>query len=281
MFEQPDGIERRAVRVADIEEYPTALENRCLLLRQLGLDTYRCTDEELLDALNESAKHPENLDICKNNSRCGAFWDKLQQGVTPFFERDPIRLEEYNGRYWVNEGKHRVCMAKRCGAERIDAYVWKLGEDERTLLPVIGNAGHYSFRCEYSPKGLRRAKGDIAVLWVQSPHDYPASRFDFGPIALDTRLSTQGKLHTVFPGLSYSVTASHECSMPFGLKKRYIIQSDVAIEPGHTRTRIWLMRGLTENVLVRPPVEVSQISTEYRFGCWRNHHLRHSAIYRP
>jgi hypothetical protein len=195
----------KTVQVADIAEFPTALGNRCLLLNELGLDPYVNTDEELLDALVESAKNPKMVNICNKSSRCKAFWEKFQQGITPFIERDPIRLLEYNGRYWVSEGKHRVCMAKRSGVKSIDAYVWPLEEDEYSFLPPEGEQGRFVFQCTYFQGKSCRAKGDVAVLWIQSPYGCPPSRFDFGPAALDGRLDTRGELRLLFPGLSYSI----------------------------------------------------------------------------
>lgn len=116
--------EYRIVNVADIAEFPTRLGSRCLLLKKLGLDAYFTTEEELLEALTESAGNSELLRICMESSRCSVFWEKFREGTTPFTEYDPIYLNEYNGRYWVVEEKHRVCLAKRAGIEKIEAFVY-------------------------------------------------------------------------------------------------------------------------------------------------------------
>ncbi|MCL1807252.1 MAG: hypothetical protein FWG31_06085 [Oscillospiraceae bacterium] len=266
------NMELRTVRVADIAEFPTELGSRCLLLHEIGLDAYWNTDEELMDALTESAKDPDMLNICIKNSRCKAFLDKFRQGVTPYIERDPIRLMEYGGRYWVSEGKHRVCMAKRGGVEKIDAYVWPLEEDDYSILSAEGSPGRFSFQCVYTQRGYRQVKGNTAVLWVQSPRGNQPSRFDFGSAVLDWRLDTRGEPRTVFPGLSYSVKVSE--SSVLGFCKKYTVQAEIVIEEDHAKTRVWLLSRTGGSFMTRHPYEAPRLNTLYRFGCWRNHHMR-------
>lgn len=93
-----DQPEKCKVNVSDIMEYPTEMGSRCLLLQHFGLDVYWNTEEEILDALTNSAGDPECLDICLKTSRCQAFWKQYQKGLTPFAESDPIRLLEYDGK---------------------------------------------------------------------------------------------------------------------------------------------------------------------------------------
>lgn len=174
----------------DIAEYPTELGNRCLLLRESGLDPYWHTEEEIMVALMESTGKPECLHICQKSSRCSAFCEQYQKGVTPFIERDPICLLEYGGRYWASEGKHRVCLAKRAGIESIEAYVYSMVKDSYTPLPPIGTPGVYKFRVVYNKR--RRAYGEVAVLWIGGVAGVPPSRFTFSPAFLDAAHSSDG-----------------------------------------------------------------------------------------
>lgn len=100
------------VKVDSIKEFPTQLGSRCRLLRELGLNPYENTEEEIMEALIETAKESKYLDICMKSSRCSGFWEKFSAGETPFFKEDPIQLLKYRDTYWAVEGKQRVCWLK-------------------------------------------------------------------------------------------------------------------------------------------------------------------------
>ncbi|WP_422445320.1 hypothetical protein [Thermoanaerobacterium sp. DL9XJH110] len=267
--------ELRTVRVADIVEFPTELGNRCLLLHELGLNAYLNTEEELFSALTESARHSEYLNICLQHSRCRAFWNMFKKGITPFNERDPIRLIEHGGRYWVIEGKHRVCLAKRAGVESLEAYIWPLQEDMESLLSPEGNPGHFQFHYSLTLGNRQQAQGEAAILWVSSPHGIPLTRFDFSPVLLDARQDTEEKLITLFPGLIYrvSVTIMTKRLGIFQRRELLSVKSEVFIEPNHKKTKIWLLKVPAEEALSLRPAGLLPLTTVYRFGCWRQHHL--------
>lgn len=273
------------VRVADIAEFPTALGTRCALLRVLGLDPYVNTEEELLDALTESALVPEMLKICLEDSRCQEFWRKFQEGRTPYVGRDPIRLLEHGGRYWVVEGKHRVCLAKRAGIEALEAVVWHLSEDVMTLLPSVGVPGHYYFRygCIVGRKGMEALKGYIAFLWVDHPHF--SSGFFLGSGWLDAGQDTNGEWKDVLPGVSFRVAVAKEIETRwfFKARKHYTVVSEIKIAGDHPKTKIWLME-VPIQVLQMPAQRLfgagedsgslPACRTVYRYGCWRQRHLK-------
>lgn len=276
--QHPKEAELRTVKVADIAEFPTELGSRCLLLQQFGLGPYWNTEEELLETLTETAAQPALLDICLQSSRCQKFYRAFREGYTPFCETDPIRLLEFRGRYWVTEGKHRVCLAKRAGVERLEAYVWPLPEDTESLLPPEGTPGRHVFRHMYPvDSGIGPdADGSVAVLWVKSPPGVPPSRFDFAPGALDARQDTGGELVTLFPGLSYRVSVT-ETIKKLGLFRRrkfLLVEAEVIIEPAHQKTKIWLSRLPAGEALSMRPAGLTSLETVYRFGCWRQRHFK-------
>ncbi|WP_101909057.1 hypothetical protein [Marasmitruncus massiliensis] len=258
------------VRVADIMEYPTYLGSRCMLLASLGLDANWDSEEDLLKALIKSAEDPDCLKICKQSSRCRVFWEAYQRGETPFLQRDPIRLSEYAGHYWVSEGKHRVCMAKRSGVETIEAYVYHLPFDDHTLLQPEGEAREYVF--QYSFCGEDR-QGEIAVLWVEPPPGEPPSIFSFFPTMLDVKCNTGGAKIELFPGLSYKVRCT-EKQIGF-LKRRKIteVETEVCINANHANTRIWLLKGAANTLYHFDLLPLSAWDTVFRCGCWRTRHL--------
>lgn len=264
----------RTVRVSSIVEMPTELGNRCLLFQKLGLNAYWNTEEELMDALTKSIDDKTCLDVCLKSSRCQAFWELFQQGITPFNKKDPIRLSEYGGRYWVVEGKHRVCLAKRARVEKIDAYIWPLAEDVKSLLPLEGELGSYQFEHLIGIDGNLRINGETAILWVDSPHGLPPSRFAFSAAPLSVRQDTSGKLVEIFPGLKYRVVVKEVLKKVgiFQRQKFLSVRSEVIVEANHKKTRIWLLSGPAKEVLSSQPAP--SIKTLYRFGCWRKHHKK-------
>jgi len=272
------GPERRVVRVADIVEFPTALGSRCALLRELGLSAYRDTEEELLDALTRSAEDPRWLEVCLTDSRCRAFWDVFQQGRTPFAEFDPVRLHEHGGRYWVVEGKHRVCLAKRAGVKELEAVVYPLAEDVLSLLPRQGEPGCFRFRftCQRRGRKVEGARGEVAFLWVEDPE--LSESFAGGQVWLTASQDTGGRFREVVPGLRYRVSVARKrlCWRPFCSREEIAVDAEVVVAEGHRRTKIWLMTVRAAEVpglgagFAGPPA----FETVYRFGCWRRGHLR-------
>lgn len=268
--------EPRVVKVANIVEFPTKLGNKCLLLEKLGLDAYWNTEEELLKALTESAERPEMFDICLTYSRCQRFWQAFKQGFTPFAERDPIILVEHEGRFWVAEGKHRVCLAKRAGVESLEALVYRLKEDTKSLLPPEGEPGRYYFSYSFGsgPRGVEDVRGTVAYLWVNSPPGVTRGRFDFRGAWLDASQSTGGTPVELFPGLRYRILVRRELERRgfFRRRERFVLESEVSIQPDHPRTKVWLLEVPAAEVSVLRPGAPS-FRTVYRFGCWRRGHL--------
>lgn len=265
-----------SIEVADIAEFPTELGSRCLLLRELGLNAYRNTEEELFEAVTGSAQCSEYLKICLQDSRCRAFWERFRHGVTPFSERDPVRLLGYQGRYRVSEGKHRVCLAKRAGVKTLKAYVWSLPEDTESLLSPEGTPGRYHFRYLLDPGCRSAASGEAAGLWVASPPGVPPGRFDFSPALLDVRQDTDGEFVPLFAGLSYrvSVTGITRRTGLFGYRKFISVESEIIIEPTHRKTKIWLFSIPAGEALSMRPAGCTHLKTVYRFGCWRRRHFK-------
>jgi len=251
------------VQVKDIAEYPTALGIRCQLLPELGLNTYWNTDEELYDALVQSAEKPECMKVCRASSRCSAFYEHFIKGVTPYNDRDPIRLTEYGGKYWAEEGKHRVCMAKRMGVETIEAMVWPQPTDEYTQLPTEGNAGTYVFESTHK---CGRHYGDIAVLWLNNPRGNKKTQFEFYPVAVDMVQDTHGQWQEIFSGLRYRVSCTEKKRSLFRAHS-IEVKTEVDICPTHYNTRLWLMR------VCRNTSDIETTETVYRVGLWRAHHL--------
>ncbi len=244
------------VPVSEIVEYNWELGNRCHLLNQVGLYPYACTEEEITDYLEQSAKDPHALSICLDSSRCSAFYESFQHGVTPFIDRDPIKLLEYGGKYWVNEGKHRVCMAKRAGITYIDAQVYHQTEDTKTLLPPAGAPGTYSF---YS----RFHAGEIAILWVVPPRgDY--SIFSEGPRMLNLFSSTTHPRREIIPGVYVEIALAKK---PGRIFSGIWLRATVTITAEHYNTGIWLY-----TIPANRSISTFEPKTIFRYGCWRKRH---------
>ncbi|HOV78803.1 MAG TPA: hypothetical protein PK728_01735 [Bacillota bacterium] len=274
---QKQKSEIRIVKVSDIIEFPSELGSRCLLLQELGLSAYRNSEEEILEALVENAKRPESLDICLRYSRCRKFWEIFKKGETPFAERDPIRLLEYEGRFWVSEGKHRVCLAKRAGVKNLKAVVYRLKEDTESLLMPEGRPGHYCFSSSFglnfrNPQGVR---GTVAYLWVSSPPGMIAGAFDFRGAWLDVPQNTEGSFVELFPGFKYKVSVCRKSEKRgiFRRMDRLVVESEVLIEPDHSKTKIWLLEAPAKEIF-SPKSSNPPLKTVYRFGCWRMYHMK-------
>jgi hypothetical protein len=116
----------------------------------------------------------------------------------------------------------------------------------------------------------------VAYLWVKSPPGTIPGRFDFRETWLDTSQDTRGALVDLFPGLQYRILVNKgfERRGFFRRRKRFVVESEVVIQPDHPKTKIWLMEvsavEILSTCLAGPPF----FRTAYRFGCWRQHHLR-------
>ena len=253
------SIER--VPVAKIVEYNWNLGSRCYLLNQAGLHPYFHTEEEVTSCLEQSAEDPTALSICLQSSRCSTFYESFRAGKTPFIEKDPIKLLEYGGKYWVSEGKHRVCMAKRSGVQHIDAQVYHLEEDTETLLEQVGEPGTYAFS---SYCGMRHQKGTVAILWVEPPRgNY--SIYSCGPQILNMFPGKEQPKTEVVPGVYVEVTSEKRCKWFF---KRNHLCATITIEQNHCNTGIWLYTIPANRSAIFPVP-----NTVYRYGCWRKRHI--------
>jgi len=262
------GYETRLVKVSDIAEYPTELGSRCKLLEYFGLSAYWDSGEAIAEALLAGAQDPGLLDLCKNACRCKAFWGEYQKGATPYYDDDPIKLEEFEGKHWAKEGKHRVCMAMRSGVEFIKARVTKLDSDQLTLLPHYGDTGSFTFRFRYS---RRRRTGETPVLWVDIPRGADTVDFGFVPVILNEAFDTGGETIEVFEGVSYSVDCKpHKL---FGLSLGTAVMVRVDINPNHLNTRIWLLQDHADELKVFREPPVNTLKTVYRYGLWRTRNL--------
>ena len=253
-------MEIREVKVSDIVEYNPDLGQRCFLLRELGLNPYVNTEEEICSALEKSAEDPDCLKLCMMNSHCGVFLKSYNRGETPFFDKDPVRLTEYGGEYWVTEGKQRVCMAKRFGVETVKAQVTSLNEDYDSLLPVLGEPGTFVSTASY---GRKCADGELAILWVKPPRSADITRFSFGPVPLNPPNAESHGKEQIIPGVSFEVTVQSRVFWP----RKKIVTAAVNIQADHPNTRIWLY-----TVPAKGHVALDEVTTAYRRGQWRKKH---------
>ena len=169
-----DDFVIKDVIVSDIIEYPTSLGERCKILEMASLSTYSETEEALMDVLEESAKDAKRIEICTSSSHCGGFYNHFINGKTPFFDKDPIKLSEFGGKYYATEGKHRVCMAKRLGIPIIEARVYQ--DSSNWFYPLAEvkpniDSMTYCFKHSVTSKN-RLIGGDGAILWIEGRRLY-------------------------------------------------------------------------------------------------------------
>lgn len=155
---EPEG-KLMLVSPEDIEQ-PIDLGNRCTLLNHFGMQPYWHTEEEVSEFLEDAFADKDTLPLCLR-SRCGEFYQRYLRGETPYFERDPVMLVGHQGKFWVEEGKHRVCLAKRMRIRHIQVLVRDLDKDYYNLLPGTGQPGifkneYFFCRGEYPEKNRRR-----------------------------------------------------------------------------------------------------------------------------
>lgn len=253
-------MEQEKVLVSNIVEYNWMLGARCYLLARNGLHPYSNTEEEIIDFLKESAKDSGLLSFCCESSRCGAFHEAFMKAETPFTRRDPIRLLEYDGKYWVYEGKHRVCMAIRSGVKYIDARVHHLEKDTESLIDPCGTPGIYTFKASY---GLKHSSGELAILWLNPPRGSDYSEYSIGPIALNTSFAVSKHREEVIPGVFVEIKRKSRWNM----LRPLTVEATVTIEPEHYNTAIWLYCISSNRRILSEP------RTLFRYGRWRRKHL--------
>lgn len=184
-------------------------------------------------------------------------------------------MAEYRGRYWVTEGKHRVCMAKRLGVEKIQAVVTQLKEDIYSRLPCAGQAGRYKFHfIMEDDKQKCKCKGEIALLWVGKLKQECIYIDPYLPTPLHWMYDTDGKWIELTDGVKVKVeTVSWEVKRLFSRRKIIKeIKSEVIISPDHRKTRIWLFSvkpKYKDSNIFTTPLNKLELKTLYRFGCWR------------
>lgn len=266
------------VDVSQIVEFPTQMGNKCRLLERFGLNSYLDTEEAIYECLTSTAEDRRNLEYCLQNG-CSAFYEEYLKGNTPFKNKDPIRLIKYQGKYWVVEGKHRVCLAKRLGIEKIEANVASSREDQ-SLLELVGEPG--KFQSTYTvteQRGKVNFSGETLCLWVFPPaREVPwdiAAVFSFGQILWLTRHTCKGNnLADFVPGIDYAIRVKEKkTGFWFNRKKTIQVQVTVHIET-HPKTKVWLLRFKVDNSLV--VFQPSENATLYRRGMWRKYHLNNN-----
>jgi hypothetical protein len=263
------------VKVSDIVEYPTELGAKCKLLNVKGLSTYHDTEEALLGALEGSARDSACLNICMESSHCSAFFQAYTQGVTPFTEKEPIKLNEFNGRYWAAEGKHRICAAKRYGVKEVEAQIYPLDNDWYTRIAEIGQPGRYRFSHTFLE--MSGVHGEIAILWAKPPKEYAPRAFSsFDALRLDEDMDTHGEMLDIFPGLSYSVSCRAQRHGVIIKRSSVSVEAEVMIDPIVCQTKIWLMKGPAQIIRYGGCVTAETLDTLFRIGLWRNYHLCHN-----
>jgi hypothetical protein len=262
-----DNFTVKDVCVDNILEYPTALGERCKILKMHGLSTYIETEETLMDMLVESAKNETLFEVCKSSSHCSGFYHKFKMGTTPFFDKDPIHLFEFNDKYYAVEGKHRICMAKRCGVNKIQARVEQSTDDWFYPLPEIKNYGTHSFHFTSTSS---KFNGFGAILMVIGK---PNTSTKFERITLlNEYMDTKGKEIEVIRGVKYKVCVSKTTKWLFG-KGTYKIDAEVTIEHYHPKAKIWLLKAQMDKFSQYRNQNLSEHETICRVGCWRRRNL--------
>lgn len=147
-----------AVPTSAIEQ-PTALGSKCHLLDTHKLHPYSNTEEELLHALMRHSD-ARSIDAICRQGYCKFFFSAFDSGIIPALDKDPIELTTFNGKYWVIEGKHRVCAAKRAGVKQIEAIVVQ-GDRDLSPLPPVGHYGTFTSEYTERSRGEHRAGYDI------------------------------------------------------------------------------------------------------------------------
>lgn len=275
------------VNVDQIAEISTLLGDRCALLSKYNLHPYKNTEEELFEFLHKSINIPQYLEICLG-SNCGGFFNDFQSGITPFNKSDPIQLVEYKGKYWVGEGKHRTCLAKRIGCKTIEAEVFHLEEDIYTLLDSYGKPDDFYSHFSYTicnKKKIKNISGSVPVLWFIDVDPIRSSEERI--IWFDTFKDTHGQTKKISQGINYDLTVSkcykkhRKGFLYLKTHKEEIINVDIhfKIETNHSKAKIWLMEvPISQFIYWKKnhsyPNIFDKFTTLYRYGCWRTSHMK-------
>lgn len=274
----PD-VEPILVPVENIEQ-PVDLGNRCTLLNHYGMQPYWHTEEEVWEFLDTALRDPATLWLCLK-SRCGEFCHQFQQGYTPFFDRDPVVLTGYQGHYWAEEGKHRVCLAKRMGIRHIKAFVREVDRDYYSMLPPEGKPSEHVCCFKVVMNGSRpRVAGDILLLWL--PDVSVTRRFGGRIFRLDFGADTGGERVSPVRGVECCVRVERcERRVWFLGKKREItVTALVNIRGDHEKTKIWLLR-VNAGAVLQPYCREPELVTLYRYGRWRRYDEEKLTSYFP
>lgn len=251
------AIER--VEVSKIVEYNPKLDDRCYLLARAGMNTDVCSEEDVVGFLEWAEKDEECLKFCCDDSRCSAFLSPLRSGTTPFADIDPVVLLEQGNKYWVLEGKHRVCLAKRAGIRYIDAQVQHIDTCEPIFepLPRLGEPSKYEFS---AVKIGRKIYGNLVELLAEQSWDPVIHKRIMKRMALNNgSILTTGRMEDV-PGVQVSV---REESHKYWTK--YL--ATIEVKPNHVNTKIWLYTRKNNPKQTRKSV----LKTVYRRGLWRKY----------
>ncbi|HBK68941.1 MAG TPA: hypothetical protein DDZ91_09890 [Firmicutes bacterium] len=254
-------------------EFSTLLGNRCRLLTNHGLRPYTSTEEDIYELLAESKGKPDQFEICLG-SNCMVFYKEFAKGKTPFFDKEPIEIEEFDGHYWVAEGKHRVCLAKMAGIEYISAYVTKLERDAYSCLSPFGQPGEYTAKHIIAWNKKTHIEGEAFFLWC-TKNDPIFSAPSFSTNWLDSLHNTNGKFLKLIPGVEYKVvvekTVKHRLFSSYEILD---VSATVKISEDHMKTKIWLARFPAKELLpAKPPVNIVN-NTIYRYGRWQDDHVK-------
>lgn len=107
----PNPPQKISVPVDRIEQ-PLDLGDLCYFLTAHRVNPYKDT-EEMVAAVFDRVPRSRRVNFCQEYDRCRTFMDVWKTGIAPFESSDAMILLQNNGRYWVSEGKHRVCAASQ------------------------------------------------------------------------------------------------------------------------------------------------------------------------
>jgi len=242
-----------------------------LLLK--GYNPSTDSEEELLAELLRCKNDADSHEICKNSSHCSAFWIYLQQGLTPFMDKDPIKLDEFNGKFRVAAGKHRVCTALRMGIEEIDADVYQTS-GLKHLISSSGEPGTFHFKHSFITGIQKLKRGDYAVLWLNFHNRKPPDGYDSVPIIINSLHNTFGEPVDIISGVSICVRVQQFLCY-------VVVNVQVTIAPNHANVALWLLRANSSQLRELATVGIWELETLYRKGCWRGHHINTTAVEYP
>lgn len=192
---------------------------------------------------------------------------------------DPISLSEYNGTYWANEGKHRVCMAKRANIDWVWAKVNNLDDFEALrylLLPSVRLEDTPIIEEVVNVADGKPVETNELVLIVRIPEPFIGGdgtkiKLDYKPFT-DTWTLIDKKIGGIFykkQNLTRKVPMIPFLKFLPWHRIEELTKISVKIEKNHCKTGVWLIKEITtyENG------KDIRKETLYRYGCWREKHL--------